>query len=194
MRTPLLPVTLSLLLIPTIASAQESASSDSTPRAGQWGGEVVIGPSASGASLLRFQSSRLAWVLGADFNISRREVESNGLPIGTDDPQTITDVNARFGLRSYRESSNAQLRPVVGGGLRLGLGDGPGDVSSTSVGVYGELGAAYFVASHLSLGAVGELTAGYSKRKLDTLGTTTTEVTSLDFSGSLVRVMLSVYF
>ena len=193
MRSTLLPVTLSLLLIPAIASAQASSSSDSTPRAGQWGAEVVVGPSASGASLLRFQSRRLAWVLGADFNISRRELEVDG-PVDTDDSQTFMDVRARLGLRSYRESSSDRLRPVVGGGLRLGLADGPDDASTTTVGVYGELGGVYFVAPHLSLGAVGELTAGYSKRKLDGIGTTTTELTSLDFSGSLVRVMLSVYF
>jgi len=193
MRTLALPVTLSLLLIPVVASAQAPASSDSTPRAGQWGGEVVIGPSATGASLLRFQSPRLAWILGADFNISRRELEVDG-PVDSDESQTLMDVAARLGLRSYRESSNDRLRPIVGGGLRLGLADGPNEVSSTSVGVYGELGAVYFVASHLSLGAAGELTAGYSKRTLDGIGTTTTELTSLEFSGSLVRVMLSVYF
>lgn len=182
-----------MLLVPVIVTAQESSAADSTPRAGQWGGEVVIGSSASGASLLRFQSPRLAWVLGADFNISRRELEIDG-PVDTDETQTFKDVTARFGLRSYRASSNDRLRPIVGGGLRLGLADGPDEVRTTTVGLYGELGAVYFVASHLSLGAAGELTAGYSKRKLDGVGTTTTELTSLDFSGSLVRVMLSVYF
>lgn len=46
----------------------------------------------------------------------------------------------------------------------------------------------------LSLGATGELTAAYSKRTPDTLGTTTTELSSLDVGASLVRVMVSVYF
>ena len=193
MRTTLLPITLSLLLIPVTASAQAPAPSDSTPRAGQWGAEVVVAHPTSGASLLRFQSARLAWLLGLDFNISRRDIEVDG-PVGTDESQTLMDLGARLGLRSYRESSNERLRPVFGGGLRLGFADGPEEVSSTSVGVYGELGAVYFVASHLSLGATGELTAAYSKRKLDSLGPTTTELTSFDFSGSLVRVMLSVYF
>jgi len=46
---------------------------------------VVIGPSATVASLLRFQSPRLAWVLGADFNVSLRELEFDG-PDGAADP------------------------------------------------------------------------------------------------------------
>ena len=68
-----------------------------------------------------------------------------------------------------------------------------GNAHSWNAGVYGELGAVYFVASHFSLGATGEVFAAYQQQKQGSGGFTATEK-GTSFGGSLVRVLASIYF
>jgi hypothetical protein len=179
-----------LLITPTIASSQQ-ATTDSMPSAGTWGAEVFIGSGGTGASLLRFMSPSRALLFGADFDVARIEDDSDG-PF--EQGGTITNVAARFGFRSYRESSNQRLRPVLGFGARGSYGRGPSEIRSWSTGVYGELGAVYFLTPNVSLGGTGEVRASYGKRKQTLSAGPSIEATTTTFGGSLMRVMLAVYF
>jgi hypothetical protein len=161
MRTRRLATVLALSIIPAIASSQQTPS-DSTPHAGTWGAEVFLGSAGAGASILRFQSPRLALLFGADFNVSHIDSDSDGQISGSSG--TSSNVAARLGMRTYRQSSAEQLRPVVGFGVRAAYAKGPSEFRTWSTGVYGELGAVYFLTPHVSLGGTAELQANYGKR------------------------------
>ena len=179
------------LFIPAVVTAQ--TASDSTPRPGSWGAEVVVRDGSAGASLLRFQSSRTALVLGLDFSVVNIDTDVGGSPLATADG-TSSNVAVRLGMRSYRQSSAEKLRPVIGFGTRGSYGKSETNFSTWTAGIYGELGAVYFLTPHVSLGGTGELQANYGKRK-QTLGSgTEVEQTTTAFSGSLIRVLLGVYF
>ena len=195
MPTRRLAIALALFVTPAILHAQQ-ASPDSMPHAGTWGAEVFLGNSGSGASILRFQSPKIALLFGADFSYSHTSDDdgSSGYFGGTG-----TFVAARLGLRNYRGSTADRLRPVVGVGVRTSYSKGTSDLQLWGAGAYGELGAMYFLTPHVSVGGTGEVQAGYQQRKQtitsfpdaqrQTIKQNTTTVTA-----SLMRVMLAVYF
>ena len=189
MRTRL-AAALVLVLTPTLAVAQ--AASDSTPRPGSWGAEVFIRDGGTGASLLRFQSSSRALVLGAEFDFQNVDTEAGTVSVGGDG--TRSNLALRLGVRSYRQSSTERLRPVIGFGARGAYGNGPSDFTDWSAGVYGELGAVYFLTPHVSLGGTGEMNASYGKRTQTLSSGVEIDQSSTSFGASLMRVMLSVYF
>jgi hypothetical protein len=194
MRTVCLAVAL-FMAVPTMLSAQRQTSADSVPRAGEWAAEVVLGPSITGASVVRFTSPSSALLVGADFNVSHYNFETNAIN-GEDRSYTTTGLNARLGLRHYRESSTERLRPLLGVGARGGYSKitDNADSHTWNAGVYGELGAVYFVASHVSLGATGELFVVHQEQKQGGSSGFTATSKSTAFGGSLVRVLASVYF
>lgn len=195
MRTLRVVGVVSFLVAPVMASAQQSPPADSVPHAGEWAAEAAVTPSATGASLLRFRSPTFAWVLGADFNTTRNKSEFSSPVLGdVENTSSYTAVNARLGVRSYRQSGTERLRPVVGAGAIGGFSRVSSDVHAWRAGVYGELGAVYFVASHLSLGATGELQANYAKQTQENASGDKSEATTTSVGGSLVRVLVSVYF
>ena len=183
------------LIIPTMVKAQRSPSTDSIPHAGEWAAEAVIGgESAIGATLIRFASPRIALLVGTEFGSVHSKTEFTNTPNAEDRSSTSSMVNVRLGLRSYRPSSTERLRPVVGAGVRGGYSWGtPNDLRAWNAGVYAELGALYFVASHFSLGATGELSALYQKEKQSS-DNLAVEMTVTSFHGSLVKVLAAVYF
>ena len=194
MRTPAL-LAASLMIIPTMVKAQRSPVTDSIPHAGEWAAEAIIGEeSAIGATLVRFTSPRFALLVGTEFGSVHSKTEFTNTPNAEDRSSTSSMVNARLGLRSYRPSSTEKLRPVVGAGVRGGYSWGtPNNFRAWNAGVYAELGAVYFVASHFSLGATGELSALYQKEKQSS-DNLAVEATVKSFHGSLVRVLAAVYF
>ena len=179
----------SLLVLPTMALAQRSAT-DSVPRAGEWAAEVVLGPSITGASLMRFTSPRVALLLGADANVIHYDQDVEGF---SPPSSTRSTLNGRLGVRRYRASSTERLLPLVGAGVRGGYSRLESNFHSWSTGAYGELGAVYLIGSHVSLGATGEVSAFYAKTK-QTANSTTSTSTQTSFGASLVRVLASVYF
>ena len=185
-------VTASLLVVPAVLAAQRSPSADSIPHAGEWAAEVVLGPSFTGASLLRFTSPRAALLLGADASVTRSKQESSG---GFPNPPSFTrsTFNGRIGLRRYRSSSNEHLLPLIGGGVRGGYMRESSNLRGWNAGAYGEFGAVYLVASHVSLGATGEVSVIRSTSKLTSNGVTST-ATATSVGASLVRLLASVYF
>jgi hypothetical protein len=190
MRTRHLVVTSLVLVMPAIAAAQRPAA-DSTPHAGQWGAEASFG-GGSGASLLRFLSARTALVVGAEFATGHTDSDSSE-PIDSPFDGSYGSVTARVGVRRYRESRAERIRPVVGGGLRGSYATNPTDTRSWSAGAYGEVGALYFVAPHLSIGGVGEVQAMYEKTR-QTSGGGFYETSRSSVVGSVIRLLVSVYF
>ena len=189
MRTRLAAL-LALVLTPALAVAQ--TASDSTPRPGSWGAEVFVRDGGTGASLLRFQSSSRALVLGAEFTFLNVDTKAANVSVGGDG--TRSNFGLRLGMRSYRQSSTEQLRPVIGFGARGAYGSGPSDASDWNAGVYGELGAVYFLTPHVSLGGTGEINASYGKRTQTLATGVEIDQSITSFGGSLMRVILSVYF
>lgn len=171
---------------PAIAPAQQVAR-DSMPHAGTWGAEINIGSGPTGANLLRFISRNAALVAGGEFSYTRlgRDEAAPGDAWG----KSQTGVGGRLGIRMYRGSNTEKVRPVIGGGLRSGLSKA-GQFKNWDAGVYAELGAAYFLTPHISLGGTGEIQAHYTKFKQT--GAPEQERTTVD--GSLMRVVLAVYF
>jgi hypothetical protein len=187
-----LAILASLLAAPAIASAQRT-SSDSLPHSGTWGAEVFLSSGNSGANLLRFQSNRMALLLGAEFNVTHIENDDDSQATSAA-AGTQSGFAARLGLRTYRQSSSERLRPIVGFGARSTYSKGPSSFRSWSAGGYAELGATYFLTPHFSLGGTGELQASYGKRKQQIGLNTTIDQTTTVFNGSLMRVVVSVYF
>jgi hypothetical protein len=186
-------VALSFTVLPMMAHAQRQASTDSVPRTGEWAAELILGPSATGANLLRFTSPQFALVFGADFDVTHRKSESTTTAGVFSQSGTFSSVAARLGVRSLRQPPTERLRPVVGFGVRGTYSGGPSDFRAWQAGVYGELGAVYFIAPHVSLGGTGELRVSYGKQKQGS-ALSTGETTFTDVGGSIARLLLSVYF
>jgi hypothetical protein len=142
--------------------AQPAATADSLPfRAGQWGTEFAINDGTFGLGVLRFRSARKAWLLDASVGALWSDIESS---FGDHTGRSIF-VRVRTGPRRYRPMATG-----TGGYLGIGLTGSYGWTASDDTrahvwdaGVFGELGAVYFVTRRLSLGAQVELHAAFSE-------------------------------
>ena len=178
----------SLLTFPTMMLAQGSPT-DSVPRSGEWAAEAVLGPSITGASLIRFASPRTALLFGASVTVTHFTQDIDGL---NPPSSTRSTLDGRLGIRRYRASKLERLLPLVGAGVRGGYSKLESN-RAWNTGAYGELGAVYLFSSHFSLGATGEVAATYSQTK-QTSNSTTSKATQTSFGASLVRVLATVYF
>jgi hypothetical protein len=185
----------SILVAPVVAIAQQPTRSDSMPQRGQWGAEVVVAPSSTGASAVRFQSPTFAWLLGAGLSANRTSTKTDDSEIGGTELTTSSlTVSARFGVRWYRHSDTGKLRPVIGAGALGQLTRVQGITPARTGGAYGELGAFYFVTPHLSLGGLLEVDA--TRTKITRVAANGAEIgsTATAIAASLPRVVVSVYF
>jgi hypothetical protein len=184
-----------ILIAPVAAIAQQPTRSDSMPHGGQWGAEAVVAPSTAGVSVVRFHSSTFALLLGASFSANHSTAKADNPEIGgTDFTTTVASVSARLGARWYLHSGTGRLRPVVGLGA-LGQVIEQQKITVTQMsGGYGELGAFYFFAPHVSLGGTTELDATRTRftRVAANGGEVAQTVTAI--AASLPRIVLSVYF
>ncbi len=155
------------LVMPRHATAQEqpaptaapSVGVDSLPfRRGQWGAEFGIDDGTVGLGVLRFRSTRTAWQLNAhmaaDWSKSTTPFQGS---------ETHVFVNLRAGPRKYRPLVQG-VAAYVGTGLIGGYSWSERSDSwrrGWNAGVFGELGAAYFVTRRLSLGARVDASASY---------------------------------
>jgi hypothetical protein len=180
------------LAIPAVAHAQRPPSADSVPRKGEWAVEGVIGQSGIGASLLRFFSSRTALAVGAEFAAQSTQTDTDlpGFPVD----RSYTNASARLGMRSYRNSSIDRLRPIIGAGAIGGYNRATGDFTTWRVGAFGELGAAYFIVPHVSLGGGGEIQLTYQKEKQGSSTTTRNTATTKSVAATIARFAVAVYF
>src|SRR4051812_2189774 len=106
MRTRRLAIALSLLITPAVAYAQQP-SSDSMPHAGTWAAEAFLGNAGTGASILRFRSTNVVLLFGADLSYSHIADDDGTIEVRSG---ANTNVAARVGLRNLRGSSTDRLR------------------------------------------------------------------------------------
>jgi hypothetical protein len=165
-------------VLPAASSAQ-STERKSGPEAGTWAAEASVGGTvgtgvgvAQSAAILRFFSPSTALVGNLSFSVS--DDDSRLLSSGRSNSVALT-----AGLRKYTRAGLG-LRPVLGGGLLFSR-QSFGSTRFTNAGGYAEAGAVWFFNPHVSLGALGNLSA----------------VTGTDrwsAGGSLARLTASVYF
>jgi hypothetical protein len=171
---PYLPLA-SLLLVACLASTRRVIGQESPPtpnvapstaidslpfRRGQWGAEFGSDDGTVGLGVLRFRSTRTAWQLNASI---RADWSKSSAPF--DGSETHVFVNLHAGPRKYRPLAPA-VAAYVGAGLSGGYSLSNRSESwrrGWNAGVFGELGAAYFVTRRLSLGARVEASAGHSE-------------------------------
>lgn len=192
---PRIFVAVSILVAPVVAIAQQPSRSDSMPHGGQWGAEAVVAPSTTGASVVRFQSPTFAWLLGTGLSANRSTTKAEDPDFGAADNTTsFVSVSARLGVRWYRHSDTGKLRPVIGVGALGQFTRLQGITPTRMGGGYGELGAFYFVAPHMSLGGLIELDA--TRTRVVRAAANGLEIASNTntIAASLPRVILSVYF
>jgi hypothetical protein len=174
------------------------------PRSGTWAAEASV--ISGGGSLLYFTSPRGAWLVGlsAGINHSNRPA-TLGLP---DNSASSTNFQAQLGHRWYSGAAGdgEHLRATYGAGLigafaRTTFADQSD--RTWSAGGYGEIGATWFFTRHLSLGAIGQLTAtrGYTRQIIDAqvvgggvVALQTLNSTTWGINANLVRVLAGVYF
>lgn len=183
-------------------------------RPGQWGGELTVS-GRNGidleAGLLRFLSPRSAIVLAADGDFWHRSAEQPDYA-GTDaekDDGNNALLRLRLGYRGYTPTRFSFARYTTLGvsvthvnqTLDTELPGSTGKYSYNGVGLFGELGATYFVTPALGIGASGILSAEYARWKSTLspdgsvgVSETTSKDSQFDLRGSLVRLTASVYF
>jgi len=115
------------VVVPRAAGAQ-AAERRGAPVEGTWGAETSVGDGQN-AVVLRFLSAR--WALQGGGSI--RTFQSDG------SERRFTSTAALLGVRRYG-GSGLGFRPISGAGVSVGRFTS----RSTQVGVFGELGAAYF--------------------------------------------------
>lgn len=159
---------------PLAAQAAPDADGRSAPEfhTGQWAAQFDGGSGLFGAGVLRFRSPNTAWTLDAATAVELNSIDSR---MGGTSGSSSANVSTRIGLRRYHTPHGA-IRAFHGVGLTGSLGrtssehDSGSSVdaieqttSSVRLGAFAELGASYFVTSHLALGARGVATAGYQR-------------------------------
>lgn len=179
--------------LPAAAAAQTPADSTG-PRGGSWGAEVTVG-GGFGGQLLRFRSPNSAWLLGAGVSVTREHQDEVTGTFGVIPEQTRTQVqvSGRLGLRGYRDRGR-RLRPFTGAGLTGALSRFDSQNRSWEAGAYGELGASFFFSPHVSLGAAGELSAGYGEDRRGGPPDVSVTATHWRIGAAVVRVLGAVYF
>lgn len=151
-------VAIASMALPAVLSAQ-TPSSDSLFAHSPWGAEAAVGGTGA-VSLLHGSPNGGAWVFSLAANV--QHLDSKITPIfGTPQEAKATggQVALQIGRRSYRGAG--ALRPFVGAGI-AGTYGGLGATHMYGAGVYGELGASYFVVPHLSVGVAEMLNFNYS--------------------------------
>jgi hypothetical protein len=196
--------TLATIALVALGPTVRAQAADSiVPRRGAWGAEV--GDPFGGATVLKFVSPTSAWTFGVGAGTGRTDAVGN--------LQTNGDVNGAIGHRWYHSiAGDAHLHPTFGFGVTGQYAryhqsnDTPSEMSNHTqsnwaVGAYGEFGATWFFTPHLSLGALGRLSAGWG-RQHETFterfnGSTTSNESTADLSSytlTVARLTAAVYF
>ena len=177
-------VAAALLAAPAALQAQAAAPATLFARS-PWAAEAGAGGGPS-VSLLHVAPNGGAWVFSLVGSV--QHISNSVDAFGQTQTQTTTggQVALLVGRRHY--SRDASLRPFVGGGVMANYG-GLGSNHVRGAGIYGELGASYFLAPHFSVGVSDMLQLTYNRQwygggapqHLDTsalaLGTPTVRVT-----------------
>lgn len=168
-----------------VGRAQAPVAADSLPfTRGQWGVQVTGGENLVSVGALRFTSPRAAWLLDIVASVTRSEVRvdsSAGAPLPPDADashvNTSGGANVRVGRRSYHALGRG-VASFATAGVSAGYSGarwtqaGGSRATTVTGGLFGDLGATYFVTPHLGLGAAVTLEASYARSRTRSSGTT----------------------
>ena len=180
---------------PSPNAQQPQVAVDSLPfREGQWGAEFAINDGTFGLGVLRFRSARRAWLLDASIGASWSHTEGG---FSGEETGRSVFVRLRAGPRRYRPIASGAAA-YLGTGLTGAYAwsvDGISRRQLWDAGVYGELGAVYFVTRRLSLGARVEAAASYAVSR-QTASNPSFDYRDSRFSVGLtpVRIVGALYF
>ena len=190
-----------LALLPSALPAQDTPS-DSSFHAGQWAVQFGGGLNLFSLGALRFTAPRRAWLL--DLGVSAVIVNGKSTdPFGggtADAHDHFTAVSARVGRRFYG-GGRGKIAPFHAIALEGGYQNResepiPGTrlvAQQTYAGLYWEVGAAYRIASSLSVGGTGSVSAGYLHRKQEN-PTTIFKGNGFYLNGVQVQLVVGIYF
>jgi len=155
-----------LVLLPAVASAQESASEQFRP--GQWAMQFGGNANLFSLGVLRFTSAHSAWLLDLSNTaqvISATSTDNFGTTTSAD--QQYLNVDVRLGKRFY-QTGHPQVVSFQTLSLDAGLTDQAIDLTGShyrqtnkNVGISGELGGAYMLTSGVSIGGTAIASVGY---------------------------------
>ena len=177
------------LVLPATAHAQRNASS--VPfRSGQWGAEFSASNDFQSLGMMRFFSPRRALAFDANLDNTSTSID------GSDAETSNTTYGMSVGYRMYRPVTSGVVGHLTGG-LRINssnssVTNGAGATTENSTRGYGpfaEIGASYFVTSHLSLGAAYGLEYLMTSSKQGA-----TESKGHTMGSSPLSVRISLYF
>ena len=170
--------------LPRIAAAQNSDSA--LFHRGQWGAEFNISSGFFGAGALRFTSPTHAWL--ADLAAAYNHFSNAG---GSGASLNQENVSLRLGSRAYHPMGRRLYRHLTFGTSVAYTHQSSNSGASANlyaVGLFGDLGATWFVAPHLGIGARWGATILYLHGKTTVGGISTS---SEAITSSLGNVELS---
>ena len=197
-----------LLAHATPAGAQDTTSTTGAPRfeAGQWAAEFGIANGVGGVGVMRFRSASSAWLLDGHISLrSGRNEISGGAESDVNHSSHVDQymVDLRAGLRRYhplRRSTTAfHTIGALGGVGRVSYvpSASPGTQQvfrNWRAGLFGEVGASYFVTPNLSLGASTFVDAGYARTSTESPAGARSVSRDLFLSTGGTRLLGTLYF
>src|SRR5262245_28074540 len=178
---------LTVLALALSLTAPLGAQAREGPSKGTWGAETSFEPEAT---LLKFWSASRALFVGITAHYLHETLEATGTTADFRQRSDRIQLDSRFGVRFYRDTTLA-LRPFMSIGAVGGFIGG--DISGWTAGGMMDAGAAYFFTRHVSLGASGEFGVLTRHIRQTNVGTRTEQsFTSAGFNG--FKVLGAVYF
>lgn len=197
MRTP--TICFALVLASATACRGLAAQEMPTFHNGEWAAEFS-GGSGTNAGVMRFFSPRSALVLSGGGTVSHTTTTPDAGSKSTTNVQTFM---LALGVRRHtpvapRVLATTELGASVDFAHSKTTTDGFGNpvdnrLTQTSVGIYGEIGGQYFVASHLALGAVATINASVSTGRNEN-GGSAADLRGFLLSTSLRPIRITLYF
>jgi len=196
---------LALLCSPVFGSAQNVVAPDTLPfRRGQWAMQFGGGFSIATLGVLRFTSPKRAWLIDAALGGGHEHTTSHvTFPRDTvlSSFESNASISLRLGRRFYQGPGQKivsfQTLGFLGGFSHNGgssFGRASGETNGWSAGLFGELGAAFFVASKLSLGGTATATLTYTRSRTESSTGDRSTAWSYQGSAPAIRFVATIYF
>ncbi len=195
-----------LLCSPVFVSGQNVVAPDTLPfRRGQWAMQFGGGFSIATLGVLGFTSPKRAWLIDAALG-GGHEHTTIHVTSPTDTVLSSFESNASISLRLGRRFYQGPGQKIVSfqtlgflGGFSHNrespsFGGASAEMNGWSAGLFGEMGAAFFVASKLSLGGTATATLTYTRSK--TQSSTGDRSIAWSYQGSApgIRFVATIYF
>ena len=192
---------LALSLLPSFVAAQEAAVDTTGFRAGQWGLQFGAGSGfgVANVGILRFSSPRSALMLRLDFSGEFLNGTRTGVGVSEDQDERSVFAAAGLGKRFY-QASRHKVRSFQSIGVFGSYQDNKQSFAGTvfrtndwRAGLFGELGAGYWITPNVSLGGTATVSGGRSHRQTEN-GTDEVSETGWFVSAVDVLLVVGLYF